>query len=516
MSIPDVLTPHVNRLTASHLTDLFDDDPQRTDDMAITVGDIHVDFSKNHLDQQAIGALIDLAEQKGIPDKITKLLSGGVVNITENRAAFHAGLRMEDPPEKVSRVDDRIKTLVDGVRSGRITGHTGKPIDHVINVGIGGSDLGPKSALRALKGYHDGPEVHFLSTVDGARLNRILDKCNPERTLVLVASKSFSTIETLTNANALRSWIVSHIGDGAIGDHFIGLTANDGRAIDFGILEYRIFSFPDWVGGRFSVWSSPIGLSLALAIGWDNFMDFRAGGRSMDDHLANAPLDKNLPFLLGALDYWYHSVIGLSARAIIPYATDLAMFVDHIQQVSMESLGKSVTESGHDLGHDSGPVIFGQLGTDAQHAFVQLLHQGTHIVPVDFIAVKHPLSDQHPHHHQILNANAVAQAGALMVGRHIDDGPTDNAKNARHRVCDGNRPSNMIMIDQINPSTLGQLYALYEHRIILHGFFAGINPFDQFGVELGKKLARNIIADGMDDPDPSTRDLIKRLELSKP
>jgi glucose-6-phosphate isomerase len=434
-----------------------------------------------------------------------------VVNKSESRAAFHSGLRQSAPPASVAAVDERVEQFVRGIHGGKITGHNDAPFKNIINIGIGGSDLGPRSVVQALRPFHDGPKIDYVSTVDGAALERVISKCDPATTLFLVASKSFSTTESRTNAKSARQWIIDQLGSSAVADHFVALSANPDRAVEFGINELRVFGFPDWVGGRFSVWSSPIGMSVAMAIGWDKFLKFRAGGRMMDDHLADAPLNQNMPFIQGVLDYWYHAIIGLSARAIIPYANDMAEFTHHIQQVSMESLGKSVTEDGDDLFLDSGPVIFGQIGTDAQHSFIQLLHQGSRIIPVDFILFKQPLSNLDPAHHRILNANAVAQARALMVGRYVG---SDNP-NAVHKNCDGNRPSSILIIDRLTPSTIGQLYALYEHRVAIHGFLLGINPFDQFGVELGKKLAKEIIRDGLNNTDTSTANLINQLELSK-
>jgi glucose-6-phosphate isomerase len=510
--IPAGLLDHLTRLSSIHLCELFDDDPERAGGMTLTAGDLTLDYSKNHLDRPAMAALIRHAKKLGLPDKIEQLLSGGVVNKSENRAAFHAGLRQPSPPTGVAAVDDRVERFVRGIRAGKISGHSGAPFTDIINIGIGGSDLGPRSVVQSLRAFHDGPNIHYVSTVDGAALEAVIKQCDPAQTLILVASKSFSTTETLTNAKSARRWMVEQLGPSAVADHFVALSANPDRAVEFGMDGARVFGFPDWVGGRFSVWSAPIGMSVALAIGWDNFVNFRAGGRMMDDHLRDAPLDKSMPFILGVVDYWYHTVMGLSARAIIPYANDLAEFTHHVQQVSMESLGKSATENGDELNQDSGPVIFGQIGTDAQHAFIQLLHQGSRLIPVDFILFNRPLSDLDPGHHRILNANAVAQARALMVGRHVD--PDD--ANAAHKQCDGNRPSSMLNIDRLTPSTIGQLYALYEHRVAVHGFMLGINPFDQFGVELGKELAKNITKDGLPDPDTSTAGLIDRLGLSKP
>jgi glucose-6-phosphate isomerase len=493
---------------------LFVADPDRARRMTATLDDLALDLSKTAIDGEALVALLDLAEAADLTGFRDRLFAGAAVNVTEGRAAMHMALRA--PPgvtlhagsENASReaADERarMQAFVAAVHAGRLRGATGQPFQAVLNIGIGGSDLGPRMASEALTLAHGARlQPYFLSNVDGhafAALKRVLD---PARTLVLVASKTFTTLETMTNAKAVRAWLAAALGEDAVGAHFAALSTNADAVAKFGIAAERMFGFRDWVGGRYSLWS-PVGLSIALAAGWEPFQAMLDGARAMDVHFQTASFSENLPVLLALAGIWQVNAMGYRTRCILAYDERLAKFPAYLQQLEMESNGKSVALDGQPAAHATCPVVFGEAGTDAQHSFMQLVHQGTTPVPMDFILAAEPDHDR-PEAHRILAANAFAQAEALLAGKtlaqveaEMRQAGADAATIARvapHRVFSGNRPSTTIMFRKLDGYSLGRLIALYEHKVAVQGCLWGINSFDQWGVELGKALASGIIPD---------------------
>lgn len=516
------------------ITALFDADPGRAEAFSSTVDGLILDYSKTNLDADARAALLDLAGAADIAGRRHAMFAGARINETEGRAVLHTALRAGpdarievDGADVMPGVRDtlaRMRVFADRIRSGGIAGQGGAYTD-VVNIGIGGSDLGPAMATLALAPYHDGPRVHFVSNVDGADLADTLKGLNPETTLVIVSSKTFTTIETMTNANSARRWLEGRVGDPAA--QFAAVSTAQKLTAAFGIDPSRVFGFEDWVGGRYSMWG-PIGLSLMIAIGPDGFDRFLAGGRAMDDHFKAAPLAENLPVLLALVGIWHHQICGYGTRAVLPYDNRLSRLPAYLQQLEMESNGKRVAMDGSDLTRVSGPVVWGEPGTNGQHAFYQLIHQGTEIVPCEFILAARGHEPDLAHHHVLLAANCLAQAEALMRGRTLERATAMMAqkgltgaeldRQARHRVFPGNRPSTMLLIPELTPFHLGQIIALYEHRVFVEGVILGINSFDQWGVELGKELALQLqpLLEGQDAPghDPSTERLaaeIRRL-----
>ncbi len=501
---------------AQNIRALFAADPARARHFTVALDDLTLDFSKTAIDGTTLVALLDLAREAGLDGFRTRLFAGAEVNLTEHRAAMHMALRSRADAamqaslggvwENASRIaaDERTRMceFVAAVHSGALRGATGLAFDTVLNIGIGGSDLGPRMVTEALTAVSGGQmRARFLSNVDGhsfAALSRDLD---PARTLVLVASKTFTTLETMTNAHAARDWLAASLGEAAVGAHFAALSTNARAVAGFGIAAERMFGFRDWVGGRYSVWSS-IGMSVALAAGWDAFEALLDGGRAMDAHFLSADFADNLPVLLALVGIWHADILGYRAHCVLAYDDRLKRFPAYLQQLEMESNGKSVTTSGAPVSHATCPVVFGEPGTDAQHSFMQLIHQGTSIVPVDFLLAAQP-DHSRDAAHLILAANAFAQAEALLAGRTLADvqaemrakGATDAeiAAIAPHRVFSGNRPSNMILFRRLDAFTLGRLIALYEHKVAVQGFLWGINSFDQWGVELGKVLAGGLL-----------------------
>ena len=505
------LETHRREIAPATLRDLFAREDNRFDDLSFRLDDMLVDLSKCRLTTETVSLLAALAHAAGVEDWRDRMFTGEAINTTERRPVLHVALRAgrdaaamlgEASASEVEAVAARLATFATGVRNGVVRSSDGKPFSDVVNIGIGGSDLGPAMVTAALRPYATGPRVHFVSNVDGAHLTDTLAGLDPARTLFLIASKTFSTIETMTNARTARAWIVSVLGEAAVGQHFAALSAAVPKAVAFGIQEDRVFGFWDWVGGRYSVWSA-IGLPVMISIGADLFAQFAQGARAIDRHFCEAPVERNLPMLLGLLNVWQRSVCGYATRAVLPYEQRLAKFPAFLQQLEMESTGKRVTMSGAEVAHSTGGVVWGAAGTDAQHSFFQLLHQGTEIVPCEFLIAAEGHEPQLAHHHRLLMANCLAQSEALALGRSTAEvealmaeqgTPAAEAQRlAPHRTFPGNRPSVTIAYKKLNPFTLGRLIALHEHRVFVEAAVHGINAFDQWGVELGKEVAIELL-----------------------
>ena len=504
----------------------FADDPDRFRSFSLSLDDFTFDYSKNLIDAETLALLMDLAAAAGVEERRAAMFAGEAINTTENRPALHVALRA--PPDAtymvggrnvVADVQDtlaRMADFADGVRAGTIAGDGG-PFTDVVNIGIGGSDLGPAMATRALAPWHDGPRAHFVSNVDGVHIRETLADLDPARTLFLVSSKSFTTTETMTNAASARGWITAGIGEDKVGDHFVAISTALDKVAQFGIRPERIFGFWDWVGGRYSVWSA-IGLSLMIAIGPSRFHQFLDGGRAMDDHFRDSPLAASMPVVLAMIGIWYRNVMGYPTYAVLPYDQRLERLPAYLQQLDMESNGKHVRTSGETVSGRTGPIVFGEPGTNGQHAFYQLLHQGTDVVPCDFLmaAEGDDAGVDDDHHHMLLLANCLAQSEALMRGKTLDEvraelkaaGMEADAieRLAPHKVCRGNRPSNTLLYRRLEPRTLGMIVALYEHKIFVQGTVWGIDSFDQWGVELGKTLAKELLPMVEDGASPGGRD----------
>ncbi|WP_149587016.1 glucose-6-phosphate isomerase [Tabrizicola flagellatus] len=486
-----------------HILDLFDEG--RAGDFSVTADGMLFDYSKTNIDSATRAALVRLAEVSGVAEKRAAMFSGEKINDTEGRAVLHVALRAGD--EAVIRVDGqdvlpevrRIRAacaaFARDVRSGAFQGQGGRITD-VVNIGIGGSDLGPAMATLALAPYHDGPRCHFVSNVDGAHIHDVLQGLDPTTTLVIVASKTFTTIETMTNADTAKRWMAAKVADPAA--QFAAVSTARDRTSAYGIDPARVFGFEDWVGGRYSMWG-PIGLALMIAVGPERFEEFLAGGRAMDEHFLTAPFAANMPVMLALVGIWHNQICGHATRAVLPYDQRLARLPAYLQQLEMESNGKRVAIDGSDLETHSGPVVWGEPGTNGQHAFYQLIHQGTRVVPCEFLVARRGHEPDLVHQHLLLVANCLAQAEALLRGRSLDEARAIMARKgltgaelerqARHRVFPGNRPSTVLAYDRLTPFTLGQIIALYEHRVFVEGVILGINSYDQWGVELGKELA---------------------------
>jgi glucose-6-phosphate isomerase len=505
------LVHHALAVEPLHMRDLFDADPGRFERFSLKVDDLLLDYSKNRIVPGTMDHLFALARAAEVETKRDAMFAGAPINTTEGRAVLHTALRNRsgtavmvdgrDVMADVFEVLARMGAFADAVRSGEIKGHTGKAFTDVVNLGIGGSDLGPAMVTLALAPYHTGPRVHFVSNVDGAHIHDTLKGLDPETTLFIVASKTFTTQETMTNAATARAFVSTKLGEAAVTAHFAAISTALTRCAQFGIAEDRIFGFWDWVGGRYSVWSA-IGLPIAIAIGAERFEEFLAGGHAMDEHFRKAPLEANMPVILALLGVWYRDVFEFATQAVIPYDQRLARFPAHLQQLDMESNGKSVRKDGRPVEMKTGPVVWGEPGTNGQHAFFQLIHQGTEIIPVDFLVAAEP-HEQLSDHHAKLVANCFAQGQALMRGKTgdevraelkaagLDDG--DVLKLSPHKVFPGNRPSNTLLYKKLTPYTLGRLLALYEHKVFVQGAIWDVNSFDQWGVELGKQLANGLL-----------------------
>ncbi|MEM6711610.1 MAG: glucose-6-phosphate isomerase [Pseudomonadota bacterium] len=534
-SLNEQLAPHAERLTGLHLKTLLSDDHERFDRFSIRACGLLIDWSKEKLDDEAWSALLDLAEERNLARKRDAMLTGEAINVTEGRAVLHTALRggsWAPAPvrDEIAAERDRFLAFAKDVRSGAVASSDGERFTDVVNIGIGGSDLGPAMAVRALTPFCDGPRLHFISNVDGAHARDVLSDLDPKTTLVLVASKTFTTLETLTNAHTVRAWLAEAVGAADVGKHFAAMSTNLDATADFGIDPTRVFGFWDYVGGRYSIWSA-IGLPLAIAVGVDRFKAFLAGAHDLDEHFAHAPLGENLPVVLALIGVWRRNGLGLAGHAVIPYEKRLARFPAYLQQLDMESNGKGVTADGSPVTDSTGMLVFGEPGTGAQHSFFQLLHQGTEVIGLDILlgcrSADIDTTGRAEVHHKHLIANALAQTRALAIGRTLDEtrtemrdagvAPDEIERLAPHRTFPGDRPSTTILYDCLDPKTLGGLIALYEHKVFVESVLWGINAFDQWGVELGKQLAKQI-SPALEDPalatvfDPSTRGLITALQ----
>jgi glucose-6-phosphate isomerase len=527
------LEDHYDAMRSRHLRELFAHDPARSERMTAEAAGVFLDYSKNRVDDETLRLLIELAAQSGLRERIDAMFCGEKINVTEKRAVLHVALRapkgtsiMVDGKNVVPEVHgvlDKMAEFADRIRSGGWKGHTGKRIRNVINIGIGGSDLGPVMAYEALKYYSDrGMTFRFVSNVDGTDFVEATRDLDAAETLFIISSKTFTTLETMTNAHSARDWSLRDLGDTkAVARHFVAVSTNVEKVAEFGIDTANMFEFWDWVGGRYSM-DSAIGLSTMLAIGPDHFRAMLEGFHAIDEHFRTAPFDRNLPVLMGLLGVWYNNFFGAQTVAVLPYDQYLKRFPAYLQQLTMESNGKHVTLGGTPVDYQTGPIFWGEPGTNGQHSFYQLIHQGTRLIPCDFIAFAQPLNALGRHHDMLL-ANVFAQTEALAFGKTREQVEAEGTPDwlVPHRVFEGNRPSNTILMDRLTPAALGKLVALYEHSVFTQGTIWDIDSFDQWGVELGKVLAQRIIPEleGKNEPelahDSSTNDLIRRYRKLK-
>lgn len=506
------LAEHHQATQARPLRALFAEDSARFTDFSARLDDLLLDYSKTAVTAQTRALLLELAEATGVAGQRDAMFAGEATNTTEKRAVLHTALRApkshsvlvdgQDVMPAIHETLDRLAAFADGVRGGRIAASDGAPFTDVVNIGIGGSDLGPVMVTLALAPYHDGPRLHYVSNVDGAHIADTLARLDPARTLFIVASKTFTTVETMTNAATARRWIAAALGEAAVGAHFAAVSTALDKVAAFGIAPDRVFGFWDWVGGRYSVWSA-IGLPVMIAVGPTHFRAFLAGAHAMDEHFRTAPLAHNLPVLLGLIGIWHRDICNYPARAILPYDQRLLRLPAYLQQLDMESNGKRVRKDGSPVERPSGPLVWGEPGTNGQHAFYQLIHQGTDTIPCEFMVAAEGHEPELAHHHRLLLANCLAQSEALMKGRTLEEArellakqglsEADIAALAPHKVFPGNRPSVTLAYRKLDPFTLGRLIALYEHRVFVEAAIWGINAFDQWGVELGKELATALL-----------------------
>jgi len=527
------LQAHYEKIKAQHLRTLFADDETRGERLTAEAAGLYLDYSKNRITDETLTLLGGLAEESGLRGRIDAMFRGDRINLTENRAVLHVALRAprgasivvdgKDVVPEVHAVLDAMADFSNRVRSGTWKGHTGKPIRNVVNIGIGGSDLGPVMAYDALKHYSArAMTFRFVSNVDGTDIVEATRDLDPSETLFIVSSKTFTTLETMTNADSARRWLLAGLGDThAVARHFVAVSTNGPKVSEFGIDAANMFGFWDWVGGRYSM-DSAIGLSTMLAIGPESFRDLLAGFHRMDEHFRSAPFARNLPVLMGLLALWYTDFFGAETVAVLPYEQYLKRFPAYLQQLTMESNGKRVTREGAEVGYSTGPIYWGEPGTNGQHSFYQLIHQGTRLIPCDFIAFAKPLNPLGRHHDMLL-ANVFAQAEALAFGKTREQVVAEGTRApiVPHRVFPGNRPSNTILAERLTPESLGALVALYEHSVFTQGALWDIDSFDQWGVELGKVLAQRIIPEVEGDAEPalghdsSTNNLIRRYRSMK-
>lgn len=516
------LSRHYDDLADRDLRGLFADDPARGTELALTVGDLYIDYSKHRVTRETLRLLVDLAEAAELPARRDAMFSGEHINTSEDRAVLHTALRLprdasltvdgQDVVADVHEVLDRMGDFTDRLRSGEWRGATGERITTVVNIGIGGSDLGPVMVDQALRHYADaGISARFVSNVDPADLVAKLDGLDPATTLFIIASKTFTTLETLTNATAARRWLTDALGDDAVSKHFVAVSTNAELVADFGIDTDNMFGFWDWVGGRYSV-DSAIGLSVMAVIGRERFAEFLTGFHLVDEHFRTAPLEANAPVLLGLIGLWYNNFFGAETRAVLPYSNDLARFAAYLQQLTMESNGKSVRADGTPVSSATGEIFWGEPGTNGQHAFYQLLHQGTRLVPADFIGFSEPTDDLPTADgtgsmHDLLMSNFFAQTQVLAFGKTAEEISAEGTAPdvVPHKVMPGNRPSTSILAAKLTPSVVGQLIALYEHQVFVEGVIWGIDSFDQWGVELGKTQAKALLPVLTDAASPATQ-----------
>lgn len=516
------------------ITDYFSEDADRVKKLSLQWESFYVDYSKNLLDQETLDLLVAVAEESGLNQAIKAYFEGKKINETEDRAVLHTALRQLNPhtimvdgqdiTPKIEEVKKQMYDFADGVISGKWKGHTGKAITHVVNIGIGGSDLGPAMVTEALEFYSNQLQLTFVSNVEGDHVGEVIKKIDPETTLFVIVSKTFTTQETLSNANTLRKWFLNHAPESAISNHFVAVSTNLEKVTEFGIAAENIFPMNDWVGGRFSLWST-VGLSICLAIGPKNFEDLLQGAGKMDEHFRTADFKENMPVILALITVWYNNFWEVETEAIIPYSQYLRNLPAYLQQAIMESNGKGVDQNGKPVDYQTGNIIWGASGTNAQHAFFQLMHQGTKMIPADFIGFAKPLHQGNDHQDKLMS-NFFAQTQALMQGKNAEtvrEELTQQGKSPEEieallpfKVFEGNRPSNTLFIEQLTPANLGSLIALYEHRIFVQGIIWNIYSYDQWGVELGKQLANNILKDfdkkQIDHHDPSTQELIEHYK----
>ncbi|MFM9834870.1 MAG: glucose-6-phosphate isomerase [Methylophilaceae bacterium] len=538
------LCSHQRDIFKVHMRDLFAADPKRFEKFSLKFTDILFDYSKHRITQETLPLLMQMAREANIETWRDRMFAGEKINITENRAVLHTALRNrsnapimvdgKDVMPEVNAVLKHMREFTEQVRSGAWTGYSGKRITDIVNIGIGGSDLGPVMACDALTPYgHPDLTMHFVSNIDGAHLMRALNKCNPETTLFIVASKTFTTQETMTNALSARTWFLdAAIKDSHVAKHFVALSTNTKAVQEFGIDVANMFAFWDWVGGRYSLWSA-IGLSIALWVGMDNFEALLSGAHEMDNHFKTAPLEQNIPVIMALIGIWYNNFFHVDTHAILPYDQGMARFPAYLQQADMESNGKFICREGTRVQYKTGPVVWGEAGTNGQHAFYQLIHQGTQIVPADFLMPVHShyaIGKNGYAHHKILLANFLAQTQALMLGKTKDEARAELVKQGikgdaleallPHKTFEGNRPTTSIMFDTLTPNTLGKLIAMYEHKIFVQGIIWDINSFDQWGVEYGKQIASQILPQLTNDEvvgnyDSSTNGLINHTKKLK-
>ncbi len=510
------LNKHYKEFSNTHMRDLFNDDPDRFNKFNLQFDDLLYDFSKNIVSQDTLNLLYDLAKEANLSDWVNTLFNGEKINFTENRAALHIALRNRsnkpilvdgnDVMPEVNAVLEKMRLFSEAIRSGKTKGFTGKKFKTIVNIGIGGSDLGPAMVCNALKSFGcKNINPIFVSNVDGSDISQALEKCDPETTLFIIASKTFTTQETMTNAFSAREWLLDELGnEDAIRHHFVAISTNETAVKDFGISEDNIFEFWDWVGGRYSLWSS-IGLSIVIYIGMDNFEDLLLGAHEIDNHFKNEPLEKNIPVTLAMIGIWYINFYNYNTLSVLPYDQGLSLLPSYLQQADMESNGKFIGRDGEKVCLHTGPIVWGEAGTNGQHAFYQLIHQGTDIIPTDFIM---PIKSQYKigrngeKHHKILFSNFVAQSRALMLGKTENDvrAELENIEDDKiidaiipHKSFEGNRPSNSFLFKELNPKSLGRLLAIYEHKVFVQGIIWNINSFDQWGVEYGKQIASLVL-----------------------
>ena len=528
----DNLNSHYKTIKSSSISDFFKENPFRSDDFKIEWEDFYVDFSKNIINSNTIKLLIELCKEVDLKNSIDKYFSGVKINSTENRSVLHTALRSKekifleniDISKNVKEVKSKLKKFSNKIISGKFKSSSEKKITDIVNIGIGGSDLGPVMVTHALKHYSNHLKIHFISNVDGDHVVETLKKIDPETTLFIIVSKTFTTQETITNANSVKKWFLSKYPNGDVSKHFIAVSSSVEKAKKFGISENYIFPMEDWVGGRFSIWGS-VGLSIMLSIGPDNFEEILEGAYEMDQHFKNKPFEENIPVILALISIWYNNFFNAETEVVIPYSEYLKFLPSYLQQAVMESNGKNYDRNGSPIFYETGNIIWGSTGTNSQHAFFQLLHQGTKFIPSDFIGFIEPLNNENDHHEKLMS-NFFAQTEALMNGKTENEvlkelNELKYSENQIKRVLpfkifQGNKPSNSILINKLTPKSLGKLICLYEHKIFVQGIIWNIFSFDQWGVELGKKLANNILNEIQSDikfiHDESTKNLIEKFK----
>ena len=498
------LTNHFNEIKNHKIVDFFNADKLRSEKLLIKWNDFYVDFSKNRINKETINLFCELLEEINLKDSINKYFDGGIINKTENRAVLHTALRSKintgikdegvDIYNNIKEVNKKIHKFSDSIISGFKKGHTGKPFTDVVNIGIGGSDLGPSMVVDSLKFYKNHLNTHFVSNVDGDHVNEVIKKLNPETTLFVIVSKTFTTQETLSNANTIRNWFLkTGAKNKDITKHFVAVSTNIEKVVSFGIDKDNIFPMWNWVGGRFSLWSA-VGISISLSVGYDNFTKLLDGANEMDNHFRNTKFEKNIPIMLACIGIWYNNFFNCESESVITYSQYLNQFAAYLQQASMESNGKSVDRDGKKVNYSTGQIVWGEPGTNSQHAFFQLIHQGTKLIPTDFIGFAQSLHGNVDHQNKLIS-NFIAQTEALMKGKSLSEVEASDKKTFTNpfKVFEGNKPTNTILIDKLTPQSLGKLIALYEHKIFVQGVIWNIFSYDQFGVELGKKLANTIL-----------------------